>query len=285
MEVATKAVKCRANQNNTAVATITSPQLTVPIKKDVASIRYTDAVPITFSAPEDLISKVVDVSIHLTVVALITTQQLEVIITKVVVVNTPHMDVALTNTHQQLDQTFKVARAIHSNLVVALMESQQQKDLNIWVADVKTRNSVVARMERPLLMVLIKPDADAKLRGLDVVLMGLMKRKGRSLKVVRIFLSILAVSKFRIYSKSWEFCVIYFEFFGAEACRREKNRGSCRDFTVKWFYDMEYGGCSRFWYGGCDGNDNRFKSQDECKRTCVAPEGKGNKNNEEVNHV
>lgn len=40
---------------------------------------------------------------------------------------------------------------------------------------------------------------------------------------------------------------------------------------------MEYGGCSRFWYGGCEGNDNRFKSQDDCKRTCVSPEGKGKK--------
>lgn len=71
----------------------------------------------------------------------------------------------------------------------------------------------------------------------------------------------------------------------AEACRKEKNRGSCRDFTVKWFYDMEYGGCSRFWYGGCDGNDNRFKSQDECKRTCVAPEGKGNESYKGIDYV
>ncbi|XP_023705293.1 papilin isoform X5 [Cryptotermes secundus] len=59
-----------------------------------------------------------------------------------------------------------------------------------------------------------------------------------------------------------------------EACRQDKDRGSCRDFKVKWFFDMEYGGCSRFWYGGCEGNDNRFSSQEECKGKCVEPPGR-----------
>ena len=55
-------------------------------------------------------------------------------------------------------------------------------------------------------------------------------------------------------------------------CGLDKDRGSCRNFTVKWFFDMEYGGCSRFWWGGCDGNDNRFPTQDDCKAHCVDPE-------------
>ncbi|XP_054258197.1 papilin isoform X2 [Macrosteles quadrilineatus] len=59
-----------------------------------------------------------------------------------------------------------------------------------------------------------------------------------------------------------------------ELCTLPKDRGTCRDFTVKWFYDTEYGGCSRFWYGGCEGNENRFKSQEECKQTCVEPPGR-----------
>ncbi|XP_065214045.1 papilin isoform X2 [Planococcus citri] len=59
-----------------------------------------------------------------------------------------------------------------------------------------------------------------------------------------------------------------------EICIQPKNKGSCRDFTVKWFFDTEYGDCSRFWYGGCDGNDNRFKTQDDCRKTCVEPPGK-----------
>lgn len=58
-----------------------------------------------------------------------------------------------------------------------------------------------------------------------------------------------------------------------EVCGLHKETGECRNFTVKWFFDMEYGGCSRFWYGGCDGNDNRFDSQEECQQVCVLPEG------------
>ena len=54
-----------------------------------------------------------------------------------------------------------------------------------------------------------------------------------------------------------------------------KDRGTCRNFTVRWFFDMEYGGCSRFWYGGCDGNDNSFETQESCKALCVEPEGMG----------
>ncbi|XP_058806520.1 papilin [Phymastichus coffea] len=58
------------------------------------------------------------------------------------------------------------------------------------------------------------------------------------------------------------------------ACALPRDRGTCREFSVKWFYDTEYGGCSRFWYGGCGGNDNRFKTQEDCKAICVEPKGK-----------
>ncbi|XP_046402802.1 LOW QUALITY PROTEIN: papilin [Ischnura elegans] len=59
-----------------------------------------------------------------------------------------------------------------------------------------------------------------------------------------------------------------------EMCTLEKDRGPCREFSVKWFFDTEYGGCSRFWYGGCHGNANRFRSQEDCKSTCVEPPGR-----------
>ncbi|CAH0551174.1 unnamed protein product, partial [Brassicogethes aeneus] len=58
-----------------------------------------------------------------------------------------------------------------------------------------------------------------------------------------------------------------------DSCALPKERGSCRNYTVKWYFDMGYGGCSRFWYGGCDGNNNRFKSKEECDGVCVVPQG------------
>ncbi|XP_013147767.1 PREDICTED: papilin isoform X2 [Papilio polytes] len=59
-----------------------------------------------------------------------------------------------------------------------------------------------------------------------------------------------------------------------EACSLPTERGSCRNYTVQWYYDMEYGGCSRFWYGGCEGNANRFGSKEECEDVCVQPSPK-----------
>lgn len=56
-----------------------------------------------------------------------------------------------------------------------------------------------------------------------------------------------------------------------KACSLPKDMGTCNNFTVKHFFDTEYGGCSRFWYGGCEGNDNRFDSLEECKVVCEEP--------------
>ncbi|XP_064073976.1 papilin isoform X3 [Vanessa tameamea] len=58
------------------------------------------------------------------------------------------------------------------------------------------------------------------------------------------------------------------------ACAFASDRGSCRNFSVYWYYDMTYGGCSRFWYGGCEGNENRFVNNDECEDICVRPKPK-----------
>ncbi|XP_072145614.1 uncharacterized protein [Dermacentor andersoni] len=56
-------------------------------------------------------------------------------------------------------------------------------------------------------------------------------------------------------------------------CGLPEERGPCHNYTVYWFFSVTDGRCNRFWYGGCEGNGNRFNSEEECKNTCVTPEG------------
>ena len=59
-----------------------------------------------------------------------------------------------------------------------------------------------------------------------------------------------------------------------DVCGLEKDRGPNRDFVVRWSFDMEYGGCTRFWWGGEGGNRNNFLTKEECNQVCVDPMGK-----------
>uniref|UniRef100_A0A672R801 BPTI/Kunitz inhibitor domain-containing protein n=1 Tax=Sinocyclocheilus grahami TaxID=75366 RepID=A0A672R801_SINGR len=42
-------------------------------------------------------------------------------------------------------------------------------------------------------------------------------------------------------------------------------------FLVMWYYDPEANACAQFWYGGCQGNSNRFEMEDLCQNTCHMP--------------
>ncbi|XP_054894045.1 kunitz-type protease inhibitor 1a [Poeciliopsis prolifica] len=51
-------------------------------------------------------------------------------------------------------------------------------------------------------------------------------------------------------------------------CTEEPETGTCRESYTKWYYDPRTQSCSLFNYGGCEGNENRFESEEQCLAEC-----------------
>ena len=68
-----------------------------------------------------------------------------------------------------------------------------------------------------------------------------------------------------------------------QVCTEKEERGSCTDFTIKWFFKQKdgrlhhamcsvftaiilcTGRCDRFWYGGCEAGRNHFNTEAACQ--------------------
>ena len=51
-------------------------------------------------------------------------------------------------------------------------------------------------------------------------------------------------------------------------CSQAPDEGNCRAAFPMYFFNKQSGACEEFIYGGCQGNDNRFKTKEECEQFC-----------------
>ncbi|XP_042696263.2 collagen alpha-3(VI) chain-like isoform X2 [Chrysemys picta bellii] len=53
-------------------------------------------------------------------------------------------------------------------------------------------------------------------------------------------------------------------------CLEDRDAGPCHSFALKWFFNKtQPARCTSFWYGGCEGNRNRFETRELCESTCL----------------
>lgn len=61
-------------------------------------------------------------------------------------------------------------------------------------------------------------------------------------------------------------CVLLVE--AVKNCSLSPDPGPCKALMPSWFFNSTAGVCAVFMYGGCDGNNNRFTSYDDCQASC-----------------
>ena len=59
-----------------------------------------------------------------------------------------------------------------------------------------------------------------------------------------------------------------------KACELPLVPGPCEGHYPRYGYNPGTGTCQQFQYGGCLGNNNKYKSMEECDDTCVENEFK-----------
>nr|XP_012322595.1 kunitz-type protease inhibitor 3 [Aotus nancymaae] len=51
-------------------------------------------------------------------------------------------------------------------------------------------------------------------------------------------------------------------------CNFPMEKGICRAYFIRWFFNFEAGECESFVDGGCRGNGNNFLNKEECEKIC-----------------
>ncbi|KAG0713546.1 Papilin [Chionoecetes opilio] len=53
-------------------------------------------------------------------------------------------------------------------------------------------------------------------------------------------------------------------------CESDADAGPCAEGYKRWHFSKEHGSCVMFLYGGCGGNQNRFKNFNACNEFCAS---------------
>lgn len=53
-----------------------------------------------------------------------------------------------------------------------------------------------------------------------------------------------------------------------DLCYLEPDQGPCTQQEASWYFDRNSNRCQSFVYGGCEGNANRFNTEEQCERQC-----------------
>ena len=54
----------------------------------------------------------------------------------------------------------------------------------------------------------------------------------------------------------------------SDICELPSDKGPCEAAIRRWFYNSASKQCQQFFYGGCQGNDNRFDDLRSCLSRC-----------------
>ncbi|GAB6024690.1 hypothetical protein CHUAL_009824 [Chamberlinius hualienensis] len=53
-----------------------------------------------------------------------------------------------------------------------------------------------------------------------------------------------------------------------DPCISQRVVGPCKARLQRWYFNVDERQCKMFYYGGCRGNENNFKSKQECEKKC-----------------